>query len=59
MPTEKFYAEHGGIRAAGLVYPKASNLFVVKYFAVESMEVKLDGNVLSFEMDGMKLELKK
>lgn len=25
----------------------------------ESMEVKLDGNVLSFEMDGMKLELKK
>ncbi|MBD5632151.1 MAG: hypothetical protein HDP34_02850 [Clostridia bacterium] len=35
VPTEKFYAEHGDIRAAGLVYPKAKNLFEVKYFAVE------------------------
>ena len=35
VPTEKFYAEHGDIRAAGLVYPKAANLFEVKYFAVD------------------------
>ena len=42
VPTEKFYAEHGGIRAAGLVYPKASNLFEVKYFAVD-----LDGDKIS------------
>ena len=35
VPTEKFYAEHGDIRAAGLVYPKAQNLFEVKYFAVD------------------------
>ncbi|MDE7168063.1 MAG: hypothetical protein K2O28_04360 [Clostridia bacterium] len=35
VPTEKFYAEHGDIRAAGLVYPKAANLFEVRYFAVD------------------------
>jgi len=35
VPTEKFYAEHSGVRAAGLVYPKAANLFEVKYFAVD------------------------
>ncbi len=35
VPTEKFYAEHGDIRAAGLVYPKAANLFEVKYFSVD------------------------
>lgn len=35
VPTEKFYAEHGDIRAAGLVYPKAANLFEVKYFTVD------------------------
>ncbi len=35
VPTEKFYAEHGDVRAAGLVYPKAENLFEVKYFAVD------------------------
>lgn len=35
VPTEKFYAEHGNIRAAGLVYPKAANLFEVRYFAVD------------------------
>lgn len=35
VPTEKFYACHGDIRAAGLVYPKAANLFEVKYFAVD------------------------
>lgn len=42
VPTEKFYAEHGDIRAAGLVYPKATNLFEVKYFAVD-----LDGDKIS------------
>lgn len=35
VPTEKFYAEHPNLRATGLVYPKASNLYEVKYFAVE------------------------
>lgn len=35
VPTEKFYAEHDDVRAAGLVYPKAENLFEVKYFAVD------------------------
>ncbi|MDE7083302.1 MAG: hypothetical protein K2O89_06355 [Clostridia bacterium] len=35
VPTEKFYAEHGDVRAAGLVYPKGANLFEVKYFAVD------------------------
>ncbi len=35
VPTEKFFAEHGDVRAAGLVYPKAQNLFEVKYYAVE------------------------
>ncbi|MDE6001314.1 MAG: hypothetical protein K2G96_03215, partial [Clostridia bacterium] len=35
VPTEKFYAMHGDIPAAGLVYPKGKNLFDVKYFKVE------------------------
>lgn len=35
VPTEAFFTEHGNIRAAGLVYPKAVNLFEVKYFAVD------------------------
>lgn len=35
VPTERFYAEHGMLRAAGLVYRKRTNLFEVKYFAVE------------------------
>lgn len=41
VPTEKFYAEHGEIKAAGLVYPKAQNLFEVKYFAVELTDNKV------------------
>lgn len=41
VPTEKFYAEHGDMRAAGLVYPKAKNLFEVKYFAVDLNEDKI------------------
>lgn len=39
VPTERFFCLHEGVRAAGLVYPKAKNLFEVKYFAVE-----LDGD---------------
>lgn len=35
VPTEKFYAEHPTEQSAGLVYPKASNLFEVRYFATE------------------------
>jgi hypothetical protein len=35
IPTERFYAEHGNMRAAGLVYPKGKNLFEVKYFAAD------------------------
>lgn len=35
VPTEKFYAEHRAEQSAGLVYPRASNLFEVKYFATE------------------------
>lgn len=42
VPTEKFYAEHGNIRGAGLIYPKAANLFEVKYFAVD-----LEGDKIS------------
>ena len=41
VPTEKFYAEHAESRAAGLVYPKAANLFEVKYFAVEITHDKI------------------
>lgn len=39
VPTERFFCLHEGVRAAGLVYPKAKNLFEVKYFAVD-----LDGD---------------
>lgn len=35
VPTEKFYELNGNIAAAGLVYPKAKNLFEIKYYAVE------------------------
>ncbi|MDE5943449.1 MAG: hypothetical protein K2H30_04490 [Clostridia bacterium] len=35
VPTEKFYALHPNLTAAGLVYPLKSNLYEVKYFAVE------------------------
>lgn len=41
VPTEKFYAEHGRIMAAGLVYPVKKNLFDVKYFAVETENQKI------------------
>lgn len=42
VPTESFYAGHGDIAAAGLVYPLAQNLYEIKYFAVE-----LDGDRIS------------
>lgn len=48
VPTEKFYAEHGDIRAAGLVYPKAANLFEVRYFAVDLSADKIS-NVFPVE----------
>lgn len=41
VPTESFYARHGEIKAAGLVFPKAVNLFEVKYYAVDMTEGKI------------------
>lgn len=41
VPTEKFYSEHGDVRAAGLVYPKLQNLFEVKYFSVDIEKDKI------------------
>ena len=35
VPPEKFFAVHGDIYAAGLVYPVAENLYDIKYFAVQ------------------------
>lgn len=35
VPPEKFYLTHGNISAAGLVFPKSSNLYEVRYYAVE------------------------
>lgn len=35
VPPEKFYLQHGKIKAAGLVYPLSENLYRVKYFAVD------------------------
>lgn len=48
VPTERFYAEHGEERAAGLVYPKSGNLFEVKYFAVDLADGKIS-NVYEVE----------
>lgn len=41
VPPEKFYAVHGDIKAAGLVYPKAQNLYEVKYFVVDISDGKI------------------
>lgn len=41
VPPEKFYLEHGKIKAAGLVYPQSENLFRVKYYAVDVMNGKI------------------
>ena len=35
LPYSRFYERHGDVKAAGLVYPKAKNLFEIKYFAVD------------------------
>ena len=48
VPPEKFYLMHGEIAAAGLVYPIASNLYEVKYYAVEFDGEKID-NVFPVE----------
>ena len=42
VPPEKFYILHGNINAVGLVYPKAENLFEIKYFSVD-----IDGDRIS------------
>lgn len=44
LPPSKFCAEHVGIKAAGLVYPKSKNLFEVKYYGVEIENGKI-GNI--------------
>lgn len=41
VPTEKFYTLHRNLTAAGLVYPLKSNLYEVKYFAVEMKDGKI------------------
>lgn len=41
IPHSRFYLKHGDIKAAGLVYPVAANLFRVKYFAVEIKDGKV------------------
>lgn len=41
VPYSKFFEKHGDIRAAGLVYPLAKNLFRIKYFAVDSENGKI------------------
>lgn len=41
VPTEKFYILHQNVTAAGLVYPLKSNLYEVKYFAVEMQDGKI------------------
>lgn len=48
VPTEKFFALHGDIAAAGLVYPLAQNLYDVKYFCVEFEGEKIR-NILPVE----------
>ncbi|MGN0817858.1 MAG: hypothetical protein ACI4L9_02710 [Candidatus Coproplasma sp.] len=48
LPPAKFYADHGEINAAGLVYPRGKNLFDVKYYAVE-MQNGLIENVYEAE----------
>lgn len=42
VPTERFYAEHPNALAAGLIYPKKSNLYEVKYYAVDIVDGKID-----------------
>lgn len=42
VPTEKFYLAHPDELAAGLVYPEKQNLFIIKYFAVQLVNGKID-----------------
>ena len=42
VPTEKFYLTHPDEQAAGLVYPEKENLFIIKYFAVRTVDGKID-----------------
>ncbi len=48
VPPENFVAEHGEIRAAGLVYAKTKNLFEVRYFAAD-FENGLISNIYEVE----------
>lgn len=41
VPYGRFYEKHGDMRAAGLVYPVSSNLFNVKYYAVDMKDGKI------------------
>ncbi len=42
IPHSTFYEKYGNIKAAGLVYPLAKNLFEVKYFSVDIVDGKID-----------------
>ena len=48
LPYSRFYQRHGDLRAAGLVYPVADNLFKVKYYAVDLTDGKIS-NVYEVE----------
>ncbi len=41
IPYSRFFERHGDIKAAGLVYPVAANLFNIKYFAVDVENAKI------------------
>lgn len=41
VPFDKFFIQHGDIKAVGLVYPKSKNLYTVKHFAVETENGKI------------------
>lgn len=42
VPTEQFCLSHPNEQAAGLVYPERENLFIIKYFAVQVANGKID-----------------
>lgn len=48
IPYSRFYQRHGDLKAAGLVYPVADNLFKVKYYAVDLTDGKIS-NVYEVE----------
>ena len=49
VPTERFYALHQNELAAGLVYPRNSNLYEIKYFAIQLKDGKVD-NIYPVEL---------